>query len=223
MKNNNQLDVPLSAHCLNWHPSCGPLPKNMHVTHEFLIPEIKIEMVECLNGKPATPISIVVPTKTRKRPDICSGKAISLKAIKTHADSIKDVELSLGQHVVTMTTLQPKQWKLIHGAITTSIPTHVSTRSHLPTRTYTCDLSYPLSKIARITIEPYTDKTIFSDGRSCCAPQVSVGYLLWQLASAYRKIYRKHKQYGVWGHAIEDLYFENLKIKDNVVTVFIGS
>jgi len=54
-------------------------------------------------------------------------------------------------------------------------------------------------------------------------PRMSVGYLLWVLARAYRKVYEEYGAYGVWGHAIGDLVFERLEIKDNIGVVSVGS
>lgn len=52
---------------------------------------------------------------------------------------------------------------------------------------------------------------------------MSVGYLLWQLARAYKIIYKSHAKWGVWGHAIGDLTFEIFELNDNIGYVAIGS
>jgi len=52
---------------------------------------------------------------------------------------------------------------------------------------------------------------------------MSVGYVLWQLARAYKAVYKKYAAYGVWGHAITDLVFEIFELKDNIGYVSIGS
>ncbi len=48
--------------------------------------------------------------------------------------------------------------------------------------------------------------------------------ILIPIAKAYKKIYSDPKKYGVWGHLIEDLYFEGIGIKENgVCKLYIGS
>ena len=52
----------------------------------------------------------------------------------------------------------------------------------------------------------------------------SIGKILWQLAQAYKEIYVDPDKYGVWGHGMRDLYFENIRIYNNqVIEVSIGS
>lgn len=53
----------------------------------------------------------------------------------------------------------------------------------------------------------------------------TIGGLLWVIAKAYKKIYKnKIGTYGIWGHSIKDLVFENFKIYDNGnVILSIGS
>ncbi len=74
------------------------------------------------------------------------------------------------------------------------------------------------------------------------------GSLLWKIAQAYKTIYEEEEKttttiiiprnkrkgminrnptdgkYGIWGHDLEDLYFEEIEIYDNgVIELFIGS
>jgi hypothetical protein len=54
--------------------------------------------------------------------------------------------------------------------------------------------------------------------------EMSIGYVLWAVAQEYKRIYRQHRKYGVWGHAITDLYFEGLDVQKNGnVTLLVGS
>ena len=146
--------------------------------------------------------------------------------------------LLLGQNVELCATLKPAQWELIGGAMfipsrdlhlkkrkptirrgKIRIPAAATLEEFLPERSLTFDLSYPLCKVARVTIHPYTRVGYRNERRQC----MTVGYVLGQLARAYKEIYRKHAKYGVWGHAIGDLCFESLRIVDNVGDVCIGS
>jgi hypothetical protein len=70
------------------------------------------------------------------------------------------------------------------------------------------------------------------------------GGLLWEIANRYREIYagedktatevespnpqlinrgRSNGNYGIWGHDLEDLYFERLQIVGNDISIFVGS
>ena len=157
-----------------------------------------------------------------------------------HCERERVIELSLGHHVATCALLTHKTWGLVHGAklqrpskrtlakfkgkmrraLVGGGKPYARLESCLPAREYTFDISYPMSgRIARVTIKPYTTKR---HGRPM-HDRMSVGYLLYQLARAYKQIYRRWKHYGIWGHAIDDLVFEHLKIENNVGYVSIGS
>jgi len=141
------------------------------------------------------------------------------------------IHLRLNAHVAMSATLKPAQWDLVGGAsrgglrrlitdlLIPGMPRHRIVDKIDKTHALVFDLTYPLSKIARVTIRPY--KRTFSRGNHVY--ELSVGYVLWQLARAYKIIYRQHRRYGVWGHAITDLAFECLSIKDNIGDVGIGS
>lgn len=92
------------------------------------------------------------------------------------------------------------------------------------------DLTYPLTRGVRLCVKPVVwkakpckacgDKHSWSLHR----PTMSPGYFLWVVAQEYVRIYREHKKYGVWGHALSDLGFERITIrKDGVVDLYIGS
>jgi len=207
------------------------MPDAMRAKPRYEIPDVKIEMVEWVpNGryprKPATEIKHI-PTPQTKTRRIPRGRR---RLGGVHRDEIREVSMNLNAHVVTTATLKPEQWGLIGGA--TLIPStrlhrfpdgrriraYAYTETHLPTRTITVDLVYPLHKIARVTIRPY--KQICRRGTY---EEMSVGYVLWQLARAYKAVYKKYAAYGVWGHAITDLVFEIFELKDNIGYVSIGS
>lgn len=88
-----------------------------------------------------------------------------------------------------------------------------------PPRAVSGYLSYPLNKVARVTVKPWTrawgggEPREFSD----------TGWVLWCLAKAYEQIYAQHEAYGVWGHEIGDLIFERLVIKDDRFQIWVGS
>lgn len=75
------------------------------------------------------------------------------------------------------------------------------------------NLDYPLSTAVGVEIQPYD--LAWRSPFYC----MTVGWLVWSLARAYEKIYEKPDHYGVWGHGLEDLFFENLTINGNEVRV----
>jgi len=72
----------------------------------------------------------------------------------------------------------------------------------------TFSLDYPLERSVEITI--FNAETIAD--------------ILVPIANCYKDIYKQPEKYGVWGHSIEDLYFERLLLKEEGYShVFIGS
>ncbi len=127
--------------------------------------------------------------------------------------------LSLNHNVARMASLKPEQWELISGEAGGSLQNHLTDGDKA--RSLTVDLSYPLGHVARVTIQPYHFQPA---GRGkVFHVRMDVGYVLWQLAKAYQTIYKSHKKWGVWGHAITDLYFEQLTIQGGRGNVDIGS
>jgi hypothetical protein len=56
-----------------------------------------------------------------------------------------------------------------------------------------------------------TDLTLDFNGKPM---RMHIGYFLWQVAKFYKdEIYAYRKKYGVWGHNIDDLYFEGIILR----------
>ena len=92
------------------------------------------------------------------------------------------------------------------------------------------DISYPMSMSVRLRIPSYTEHVTFPAG--CCGREkqeerldleFNEGYYLWMIAQEYKRIYSEWKKYGVWGHAITDLYFERVTVQDGMSEIGIGS
>jgi len=225
--------VPLpTAGLLNWPPSRGPMPDALRAKPKIVVPEIEIEFLPWTNGRPpAPPERVAPPPPPKKSATRRSGRYVSInpRLLRAHANAEREIDLRVWAQVSAVATLKPEQWDLIVGAeicrpkyrgrqkLKRSKP-YANTRTHLPERALVFDLGYPLRATARVTIRPYA--TVI--GRSKYG-EMSVGYVLWQLARAYRQIYRRWRKFGVWGHAIGDLGFESLTIRDNVGHVSIGS
>jgi len=53
---------------------------------------------------------------------------------------------------------------------------------------------------------------------------LTFGEFLWQIAKQYEKIYGNPEAFGVWGHGIDDLFFERVTVKPvNIAEIFVGS
>lgn len=204
---------------LNWPPSRGPTPRWMRRRLGYVVPSVEV---------------IALPIRKKER---------------SPTGGPGSTYLSLWQQIEACATLRPRQWKLVGGAslgrfskgslhratLETSLPVLTNRLSKTSrARPLIFDLSYPLSRIARVTIRPYVTRrlvTIRDDEtkrltkktRVVEHEEMNVGYVLWQLARAYQRIYREHRKYGVWGHAIEDLWFEGMEIRGDVGHVEIGS
>lgn len=89
-------------------------------------------------------------------------------------------------------------------------------------------IGYPLSNEVMIRIYPMARTPAYEGAETTMV--MSVGYILWQVALAYRQIYTEDANgtgpwdWGVWGHTLTDLVFEGIEIfDDNFCVVLIGS
>ena len=78
-----------------------------------------------------------------------------------------------------------------------------------------CTLDYPLEKPHTFQIE--LDKFHFGEITS-----IDVDEILVAIAKEYKKLWGKHKNW-FWGHSLNELYFESLTLKGNVIEVGVGS
>lgn len=178
----------------NWPPSRGPKPKWLEKP-KIVFENFKIEMLAQHSQLPPR----IRPSAKKK-------------------SGIKDIILN--HSVENMATISPEHWLLISG-VGPGEPAILLT--HLQATELTVELSYPMNVVARVTIKPYrTYRTVDSEKRQSI-PFMNIGYVLWQLSRAYKKIYQQHKKYGVWGHALSDLYYERLTIVGTAGYVEIGS
>lgn len=78
-------------------------------------------------------------------------------------------------------------------------------------------LDYPITGSVKVTMDP-----VLVGARQHAS--YKPGYLMWELAQVYKWIYRDAVKFGVWGHEIRDLYFEDLVLYDDGrMTVGVGS
>lgn len=96
--------------------------------------------------------------------------------------------------------------------------------AHKP-RTLKVDINYPLDTFVRIEVPPLKVQSALPTDRQVMVKEVmSPGWLMWAVAKEYERIYANWKHYGVWGHSIDDLGFERIKVdEDGVATLYVGS
>lgn len=74
-------------------------------------------------------------------------------------------------------------------------------------------IDYPLNVPLDLVVKPYS--LAWRRHRASSRMRgdtMNPAYFLWVLAREYRRIYRQHRRYGIWGHAIGDLWFERIRI-----------
>lgn len=187
---------------LNWPPSRGPMPNWMSAPNRYDIPAVKVERIE---GKAP---SIKKPSRVKKLASV-------------------DVTIanawSMSYHVRTVASLTPDQAIVLLRA---DEDLWQSTgQSEPPASTFVLDIGWNhyLNKgtTARVTIKPY--RMWFHRDKKWSEPRQDVGYLLWQIARVFVKLWREHKKWNPRGHDVSDLYFEKLSFRHNVLMVSLGS
>ena len=223
---------------LNWPPSRGPKPFCMtkHSNRPFIYPEPEREDIK----KPLRePIAVNLPWEAEKEiieeSTTAEGKCwkSGYEAIDSSKNFIKGLELtpeemlarekekfekkqsySLNYHVKTVASLTVKQAdSLLLGK---DNETKCLEKYIEPGREIEVLITYPLSLNVLLKIKPY-------DRSSHVKQQLTVGYVLWLIAKEYERIYIEHEKYGIWGHEMGDLYFEQLSIQKNKAKISIGS
>lgn len=85
-------------------------------------------------------------------------------------------------------------------------------------------IDYPLSTAVHLTIEPMIVTRSGGGKPAQQTREMRLGYFLWVVSKEYERIYREHEKYGIWGHAMSDLGFEGLVVReDGTVDLIIGS
>jgi len=202
----------------NWPPAKGPRPKNMGTTPVYtdtrvsrqdirfkLSKENRLERRELVtavmahheNKRTLEKISVssfhhIVPGTERRGAVSKVGDTILLNH---HVDTVG--ELSVGHAS-----------RLIHGVIRGVR----DLASDLGVRTYRVQITYPLTMGVELSIRPALVTWRPPKGTLVKGRATPLGYVLWMIAQEYRRIYSEWRRYGVWGHAIDDLYFEELRV-----------
>jgi hypothetical protein len=103
----------------------------------------------------------------------------------------------------------------------------------LPERTLRGYIQYPVAKPVAVQIEPCTWKR---RSRRAGGPlrslqfqpykpykDMCVGWFLWALAQAYKQVYERHEEFGVWGHDLGDLCFTSISVSNGRFRVGVDS
>ena len=203
-------------------PRAAARRRRVRPGHEvYTVPALKIVSVEWAREytRPATEIKRV-PTKPAPKRRKSDGSGRHARPRYRIGDFTREVHMDLSYFVAEIANTTPAEWKFIHGAtLSRSGKKSVAVLERdLPTRAITVDLSYPMDRIARVTVRPYKVGTQAGSRR-----EMTVGYLLWQLSNAYQEIYEDWSRWGIRNHGIEDLRFTGFELDDNIGKVSVCS
>lgn len=210
---------------LNWPPSRGPKPKWLSTPPRYVVEEPTIECIEAEQYTPPEVVKVRIKAPPRSKTSFGIGKEIFAKDLEQKANAQVTWNAHVSAPIETLLGVTIEQARdLVHGIDRKLHRGKPQWASPMPVREFVCDLDYPLHRIARVRIRPYVVRyRRRSGGWATSSARMDLGYVLWQLARAYAKIYKRHKEFGIWGHAISDLTFESVDIKHNVLTVGVGS
>ncbi len=208
---------------MNWMPRRGD-PGDMPDEPKLTIPKLKIEMLPAntRSMKPVRAPEVKPPPKRHRK-----GVFLNIRDHKAEVDNRRDWVYGTECYVTTALQLSPWLADHIIQGVWRNKPGKpiLFPSGALPNRIITVDLQYPLSQTARVTITPFTYSWPAIKGQKHAHEhtRMSLGYVLWSLAQAYKKIYLQPDKWGIWGHAISDLCFESFKLRDNIGDVGVGS
>jgi hypothetical protein len=126
-----------------------------------------------------------------------------------HEKPLYTIDLA-GVDVLALSEISAKQAQdLIFGYKGRELVGVLSGENDRPDQYISTMIDYPVDKPVRVTVyEPY----FAQDGVESKMAPISVGYFLWTVAQAYRRIYRCSERYGVWGHCLADLRFDSMDV-----------
>lgn len=190
---------------MNWPPSRGPMPKSMRDPKTVparitikMVPDKSLPLVRRRDKVRVLDCDIHVETLLGMTLDQAD-RVLSVADHKSH---------NLHSIMLKKSDLAFKKGK--------PMKVGVSYKRAVPDPpTLVADIDYPLSKTARVVVPPFKRHR---------GPAQSWGHFLWQIARAYDAIYKEWKKWGVWGHALGDLWFEEIEVtRDGRVVLGIGS
>lgn len=221
-----EKDYPLA----NWPPSRGPEPKRPEPEYTWPKPVIEGPLKYDFHEAEARELSFRKPPEDDGRgfgkfldEKMQTGEPVPLKDFQDARDAVRYLLLSTSTHVTDLLKVDAIVADRLVQAVDDKEGRLVS---YLPERALKARLSYPLDSVAVVTIEPYTVRHRYErDGVAFHRDDrwMTVGWYLWSLAQAYQRIYDDWKKWGIWGHSIRDLVFEQVVIKDDEAWIGVGS
>lgn len=201
----------------NWPPAKGPRPKHLAFKMDYLpvLPKTS-EFVFKLprpyrEERRAMLMAIMEHQEGQKHKEKISRSGLPEEdGGELCGEAVRVGEkFALAHHVLTVSSLTAAQAsRMIFGAAK-----DVPTISEMRPRPAKVKLTYPLSRGVQVEVRPFIPVLRGENRNVYRQRRMTVGYFLWQVAQVYRGIYVDWKRYGVWGHALEDLYFEAMKVK----------
>jgi hypothetical protein len=209
---------------LNWPPSRGPMPPWMRRERPMRIPEpLRAEVERPARRARGAEAQLRRPPTRRQMRDLRGTPGTWWTGI--HVATLGGITAAQAERLVHVSDDPGRAGyrRVRRGGKRQEFPANAAIRVRL---------SYPLSRDLVLTVRPYTipggrrPMFVRSRARSGRRVEMTVGYFLWAVAREYRRIYRRHRHWGVWGHGLDDLWFEIVEVtglgKDGVWEADIG-
>lgn len=205
----------------NWPPNKGPKPLHLQVAKRITLPAIGrgdftfIQPKAFLEEQTALIETAAehIPIRGkdfRRRPKVDDHVGLGQSRPKSRRRLKRETTFRLEHGIIGVGMLSVDQaHTMIHGYGANS---HGLERVLAP-KPLTIELIYPLRVGSKVVIEPLTEVYTTGTGALTERKSMSVGYVLWAVAQEYFRIYRNWKQYKIWGHALEDLVYTELRIR----------
>lgn len=201
---------------MNWPPSRGPQPEWLAKGPEIIVPETTMKRFQRVARAPEPEQELVEDLEDPNPAASELPRKISFADLRREMEEQFKWNIRLMYHIETVASLELSVVeKLLYG-----IDEDGHYQKTLPTRTYGVIIGYPLSVDVALTIPPLTIKSRRTGKER---QEQNVPYLLWTIARAYAHIYEHWEDHGVWGHALNDLWFEQLRINGEELSIGIGS
>jgi len=222
---------------MNWWPGCGrPKPVLKTVVKPGKVKMTVSKAQEPRPLKDAVELSVILSAlKPQKRKP--KGKKKTKTRIKRRRrfrmqkpQSLRGTSWRCNWHVATLAGLTLEQARSL-----ITVESHPEDKKagwqgnwfNRQPETFTVVIDYPMHATVRLEIPPVTVRYRRGHSRT----EVHPGSFLWTVAQHYKKIYAEaeasekgQKKYGIWGHQLEDLYFEGISFdKKGNARLLMGS
>lgn len=228
-------DEPKGPFCMNWPPSRGPMPDDMKPKFEFQPvdrQDFEFEQDQAAKEERGLLVGALLDKNVTKV--ICSPVLPTRNFIKRHEPRWSyPMKIRCDAHVETLAHIEVEQAiKLVVGVHDfgdearedkfTGRTRYWKFESYFEPKALMIPIMYPLGKGVNLTIKPY--QRVWKMDSKEPRPDMTLGYILWCCAKEYERIYSEWKKYSVWGHSMDDLFFEGLILEgDGKANLMMGS